>query len=208
MSKLSRRETLARGGQVVAAAAVLPFIPSIAQAQEDAELFALYDEYRRLEKDYETAQCRAGDAAAAVRRAFREPPTLSDLLEAVDTPGSPEREVFKAHCDDLMDAVNATKAVAKGRWDADLAKAEERAGVPALKKTEDAACDAWLGTLHRLLAIRANTPAGMILKFRIAWCDVQEQSWQNKHSHRDVEFWDDAMASVLMDLERLAGRVS
>ena len=43
MSKLSRRETLARGGQVVAAAAVLPFIPSIAQAQEDAELFALYD---------------------------------------------------------------------------------------------------------------------------------------------------------------------
>ena len=204
MSKFTRRETLARGGQAVAAAAVLSTLPTIAHAEDDAELFALYDEYRRLEKDYGAAEARASEAAFAVRRAFREPPTLSDLLEAVDTPGSPEREVFKAHCDDLMDAVNATKAVAKGRWDADLAKAEERAGVPALKKTEDAACDAWLGTLHRFLAMRAKTPAGMILKFRIGWCDVQEQSWQNKHSHRDVEFWDDAMASVLMDLERLA----
>ncbi len=35
MSKLSRRETLARGGQAVAAAAVLPFLPSINPAQAD-----------------------------------------------------------------------------------------------------------------------------------------------------------------------------
>ena len=37
MSKLSRRETLAGGGKVMAAAAVLPFVPSIAQAKEDAD---------------------------------------------------------------------------------------------------------------------------------------------------------------------------
>ncbi|MCH8098266.1 MAG: hypothetical protein IID53_14455 [Proteobacteria bacterium] len=38
MPKLSRRETLARGGAAVAAAAVLPFIPAIAHAKEDAEI--------------------------------------------------------------------------------------------------------------------------------------------------------------------------
>lgn len=40
MSKLSRRETLACGGQAVAAAAVLTTLPSIAHAQEDAKLLS------------------------------------------------------------------------------------------------------------------------------------------------------------------------
>ena len=46
MSKITRRETLARGGQVVAAAAVLSTLPSIAQAQEDAELLALWRQHQ------------------------------------------------------------------------------------------------------------------------------------------------------------------
>ena len=37
MSKLSRRTALARGGQAVAAAAVLPFIPAIAHAEVNAD---------------------------------------------------------------------------------------------------------------------------------------------------------------------------
>ena len=49
MSKLSRRETLAKGGQAMAAAAVLPFIPSIAHAQEgaDAALLARVAQWHR-----------------------------------------------------------------------------------------------------------------------------------------------------------------
>ena len=41
MSKITRRETLARGGQAVAAAAVLSTLPAIAHAKEDAELLDL-----------------------------------------------------------------------------------------------------------------------------------------------------------------------
>ena len=49
MPKLSRRETLARGGQVVAAAAVLPFIPAIAHAEvnADAALLARVAQWHR-----------------------------------------------------------------------------------------------------------------------------------------------------------------
>ena len=48
MSKLSRRETLARGGQAVAAAAVLSTLPSIAHAKEDAEILRAENEVMRL----------------------------------------------------------------------------------------------------------------------------------------------------------------
>ena len=48
MPKLSRRETLARGGQAVAAAAVLPFLPSVAAAKGDAELLRAESEHRRI----------------------------------------------------------------------------------------------------------------------------------------------------------------
>ena len=40
MPKLSRRETLARGGQAVAAAAVLSTLPTIAHAEDDAKLLS------------------------------------------------------------------------------------------------------------------------------------------------------------------------
>jgi len=40
MSKITRRETLARGGQAVAAAAVLSTLPSIAHAEDDAKLLS------------------------------------------------------------------------------------------------------------------------------------------------------------------------
>jgi len=48
MPKLSRRETLARGGQAVAAAAVLSTLPSIAHAKEDAEILRAESEVMRL----------------------------------------------------------------------------------------------------------------------------------------------------------------
>jgi hypothetical protein len=46
----------------------------------------------------------------------------------------------------------------------------------------------------------------MVLKFTIEWCDAEHRSWQA--NDRDVDFHDDAVAAVLMDLERLAGGVS
>lgn len=71
---ITRRDALKHGGKVIATAAVLPLILPInsAQAQEDAGLFALYDKYRRLEKDYGAAEAKASKAAFIVRDAFRE----------------------------------------------------------------------------------------------------------------------------------------
>ena len=85
MSKLSRRETLARGGQVVAAAAVLPFLSTInpAHAKEDAELFALYEEWKRLEEIASKGDDDAEwQATWDVERRFFETPvrTLDGLL--------------------------------------------------------------------------------------------------------------------------------
>ena len=48
MSKITRRETLARGGQAVAAAAVLTTLPSIAHAKEDAEILRAENEVMRF----------------------------------------------------------------------------------------------------------------------------------------------------------------
>ncbi len=51
MSKITRRETLARGGQAVAAAAVLVTLPSIADAKEDAEILRAEAEVMRLRNE-------------------------------------------------------------------------------------------------------------------------------------------------------------
>ena len=51
MSKLSRRETLARGGQVIAAAAVLSTLPSIADATEDAGLLSRVEAFWATHKE-------------------------------------------------------------------------------------------------------------------------------------------------------------
>ena len=51
MPKLSRRETLARGGQAVAAAAVLSTLPSIAHAEEDAELLSRVEAFWPAHKE-------------------------------------------------------------------------------------------------------------------------------------------------------------
>ncbi len=98
MSKITRRETLARGGQAVAAAAVLTTLPSIAQAKEDAELFALYEECRRLETEYIAAINRYEEPYFAVRRQF---PRYLDgvkpegLAEAMKQAGVPALEKKK-----------------------------------------------------------------------------------------------------------------
>ena len=51
MSKITRRETLARGGQAVAAAAVLSTLPTIAHAKEDAEILRAEAEVMRLRNE-------------------------------------------------------------------------------------------------------------------------------------------------------------
>ena len=50
--KTTRRNVLKGGGKAVAVVAALPILSSInpAHAQEDPELFALYEEWKRLEK--------------------------------------------------------------------------------------------------------------------------------------------------------------
>ena len=59
MSKITRRETLAGGGKVIAAAAVLPVIPTIAHAMsdgEDSELIALWQRHQELWEDRRSLQ--------------------------------------------------------------------------------------------------------------------------------------------------------
>ena len=168
MSKLSRRETLARGGQVVAAAAVLPFIPTVAHAKEDAELFALYERCRWLEKKYIAAINRYEEPYFAVRRQFPR------YLDGVKPEG--------------------------------LAEAEERAGVPALEEKKDAAERAYLDTLDRFFDTRANTPQGMIIKITIEWSDRTWRKWRAKGATERLHYPPDAIPSILVDLERLAGR--
>ena len=51
MPKLSRRETLARAGGIVAAAAVLSTLPTIAHANEDAEILRAEAEMMRFRNE-------------------------------------------------------------------------------------------------------------------------------------------------------------
>ena len=86
--RTTRRNLLKGGGKAVAtvaAAAALPILSSInpAQAQEDAELFALYEEWRRLEKVANEGDDDAEwQAVFDVERRFFETPvrTLDGLL--------------------------------------------------------------------------------------------------------------------------------
>ena len=204
MSKITRRETLTRGGQAIAVAAALPFISSInpAQAQEDAELFALYEECKQLENEHMAATNRYEVTSRAASRRFAglppyEPTTLKRLVL-----GTPEYEAFihKALADSAL--IDAAEKQRPGG----LAEAKKQAGVPALEKKYDANLDSWLTALDRLYDTPAHTPAGMILKLKIEWTDHMRRDWQAKGRAADVEIPDDAVESVLMDLERLSGR--
>ena len=167
--RTTRRNVLKGGGKAVAAVATLPFLFSTnpAQAQEDAELFALYDECRRLETEYIDAINRHDDVWLPIRQQFPK------YLDGVKPEG--------------------------------LAEAEARAGLPALEKKQRAAERAWLDALDRFYDIPALTPAGMILKFTVEWGKCSRRNWRAK-DYAHVEFPENGMASILMDLERLSGR--
>ena len=68
--RTTRRNVLKGGGKAVAAVATLPFLSSIppAQAQEDAELFALYERCRQLEKEHMAALNRYEEVWFPVKR--------------------------------------------------------------------------------------------------------------------------------------------
>ena len=185
MSKLSRRETLAGGGKVIAAAAVLPFVPSTAHAkedapaQEDAELFALFDEYKRLER----VEIKASDK----------------LHHALSEAGLNASEVSKS----FLTASELVRRAYSGR-----AKELERTGIPALEKKHETAKEASLDVLSRLYDVRAHTPEGMILKLMIERTDRDRRSRRAKgHPGRKqftgAEYFSQGPASVLMDIERL-----
>ena len=204
MSKITRRETLTRGGQAMAAAAVLSALPSIAAAKEDAELFSCFEKCKQLENEYMAAINRYDETRIAVSRRFgglplREPPTKRML-----TPGTPEHKAFL----DEARAEHTLMEAAEKQRPGGLAEAEKQAGVPALKKKYDTTERAWLDALERLYDMPAYTPEGMILKLTIEWNDRIRRHWRAKGRAADVEFHPDATPSVLLDLERLAGQVS
>ena len=177
MSKLSRRETLAGGGRAIAVAAVLSTLPSIAHAKEDAELFALFGKCKQLEKEYIKAINGYEKVQIPVSRSFPEMPLY----------GESRREWEREYRPSLN-------------------KALERAGVPALKKKHKATERAWLAAQDRFYDMPAHTPAGMILKLTNEWTEGQRRDWRAKGIAADVEYHPDATSSVLLDIERLAGR--
>ena len=101
-------------------------------------------------------------------------------------------------------AGEAVSAVKKAFPEEQWPEALKRAGVPALKKKEEALSDAWMDVIDRILNMRVKTPAGMIVKFKFLWADWQKQNWAESHSYNDAEFPEDVSASVLLDLEQLA----
>ena len=88
-----------------------------------------------------------------------------------------------------------------------LAEAEKQAGVPALAKKQDAVCDDWLAALDRFYDMPAHTFEGMILKLTNEWTDSMWRAWRAKDVSEHFEFHPAAAPSVVMDLERLSGRV-
>ena len=104
--------------------------------------------------------------------------------------------------------MNAAKRVAKERWYADLAKAEERAGVTALKKEHRAAERTWIDAQDRLFDMRAQTPEGIILKLTLEWSERTWREWRAKGVGPRFDYHPDAIPSILMDLERLSGRLA
>lgn len=101
--KTSRRDALAHGGKVIAAAAVLSTLPSIAHAKEDAELFALREKWSRLLREFGAAEARSSEAGFAVRDRF--PELKGDALaEAMKQAGVPalrkkERDAYDSWSD-------------------------------------------------------------------------------------------------------------
>ena len=165
--KITRRTAL-RGAAAVAATGAVPVavLASTNNVNADAELFALYEKCRRLEKKHLAAIKKHDEVWIAVVRQFPKCPVGAQLEAQTE--------------------------------------AEKRAGCPALEKKQDAAQRAWADALDRLYDMRTHTPQGMILKFTAEWGERSWRNWQAKDYSR-VEFPDDAMASVLLDLERLAG---
>ena len=85
MSKITRRETLARGGQAVAAAAVLSTLPSIAHAN-DAELLSRVKVFwaaHKEEKEKSDKRTANYNAITALPEcpSFRDHPALSAFFE-------------------------------------------------------------------------------------------------------------------------------
>ena len=141
----------------------------------------------------------------AVRKAFREPPTSRELWKRVQTPGTPERIAVIDYPGSISAAISDMERNAKKQWAADLAEAEKRAGVPALEKKYEDTASAWFDAVDRFYNTQANTPAGMILKFTVQWGKHSRRNWRAKDYAR-LEFPENGMASILMDLERLSGR--
>ena len=114
-------------------------------------------------------------------------------LAVIDYPGS------------ISAAIADMERNAKEKWKAELAEAEKQAGVPALEKKYEDTARVWLDAVDRFYDTRANTPAGVILKFTVTWGERGHQNWRAKDLAR-VDFTESAMASALVDLERLSGR--
>ncbi len=175
----TRRDVLKRSAQAVAAGAVLPFLPATAQAQEDGELFALFAKYKRLEK----VEIEATDK----------------LHHAMSEAGINVSKLYW------------TKAELISRAYSGRAKELERSGLLALEKKHKAAVNATKDALSRLYDARAHTPEGMILKLTIERADCGRRGWRaegrpGRQQFTGKEYFSQGPASVLMDIERLAGR--
>lgn len=176
---ITRRDVLAHGGKAIAAAAVLPFLPSIAHAEDDAALFAQYEKCRRLDRAHLDALGKARLARFAVKK---------------------EQRLKIGWSPNLLWTPDWTLKLHPQNESADLAEAEERAGIPALDEKAKAAGGATAEAWTVFFNMRARTPLGMALKIQMEWSKVARLITPQAKSA--------APSSLLLDLERLSGRLA
>ena len=138
-----------------------------------------------------------------MRRQFPKPQEHQAFLDSVA-----RQKELNAQCAKEVHIQNACiEATKEPRMDG-LAEAEEQAGVSALKKKHEATTKAWYDAQDRFYDMPANTPEGMILKLTVEWSDRTWRTWRAKRTAHDIDYHPDTIPSILMDLERVAGRVA
>ena len=177
MKTITRRDAIKRGGQAAAAVAILPVaIPiTAALAQDDAELLALHETWRRLEDKFIEATKRAGKLFFSVRGKYRRQPHAHSVMQQLEDCSrledysSPEWRAFKNHPDGFNGGFQAAFDVALKRWNEGLDRAKARAGVPALEKKAEMAGARSDAAATRFYDTPARTTAGIALKLEATW---------------------------------------
>ncbi len=217
--KISRRETLARGGQAIAVVAAFPVVASVAasSAEGDAHLEALDREYWKRSEEQNRAREDSDRASFAASEenpdAFG--PVSGCLLEACPSgidadyaeiqayykgvlyPSNPayaDQEARKIHTH-----LSRHRAQIRGLWERHDCFAKLRRAKEADARESKA--------FRRLMETPAQTPSGVLIKLRVVYLEDERREMAEEAAdpeNRNME--PIVFTSIFAHLERLAGR--